>query len=40
MPLARLAAAGTAVAWDDRLAGIARFHADDPWGNRLEFRAV
>jgi catechol 2,3-dioxygenase-like lactoylglutathione lyase family enzyme len=37
---ARLEAAGVAVAWDDRLAGVSRFHADDPWGNRLEFRAV
>ena len=37
---ARLGAAGTEVAWDERLAGIARFHAPDPWGNRLEFRAL
>jgi catechol 2,3-dioxygenase-like lactoylglutathione lyase family enzyme len=37
---ARLSAAGAPVGWDDRLAGIARFFAEDPWGNRLEFRAV
>jgi catechol 2,3-dioxygenase-like lactoylglutathione lyase family enzyme len=37
---ARLAAAGTTVAWDEDIAGVARFHAEDPWGNRLEFRAV
>jgi catechol 2,3-dioxygenase-like lactoylglutathione lyase family enzyme len=36
----RLSAAGTAVAWDESLAGIARVHAEDPWGNRLEFRAL
>ena len=37
---ARLAASGATVAWDERPPGVARFHADDPWGNRLEFRAV
>jgi hypothetical protein len=37
---ARLTAAGAPVAWDDRLAGIKRFFTDDPWGNRLELRAV
>jgi catechol 2,3-dioxygenase-like lactoylglutathione lyase family enzyme len=37
---ARLVAAGATVAWEDRPAGGAGFHADDPWGNRLEFRAV
>jgi catechol 2,3-dioxygenase-like lactoylglutathione lyase family enzyme len=25
------------VRWDDELAGVRRFYADDPWGNRLEF---
>jgi catechol 2,3-dioxygenase-like lactoylglutathione lyase family enzyme len=33
---ARLEAAGAAVRWDDRLAGIPRFYTDDPWGNRVE----
>jgi catechol 2,3-dioxygenase-like lactoylglutathione lyase family enzyme len=37
---ARLSASGATVAWDDRVPGVSRFHADDPWGNRLEFRAV
>ena len=37
---ARLAAAGATVAWNDDIAGSTRFHAEDPWGNRLEFRAV
>jgi catechol 2,3-dioxygenase-like lactoylglutathione lyase family enzyme len=27
------------VAWDDELAGYARFYASDPFGNRLEFLA-
>ena len=34
----RLAAAGIAVAWDESIAGTKRFHAADPFGNRLEFR--
>jgi catechol 2,3-dioxygenase-like lactoylglutathione lyase family enzyme len=37
---ARLGAGGTSVTWDDRIAGVTRFYAEDPWGNRLEFRAV
>ena len=35
---ARLAAVGIAVEPDDSLAGTKRFHAADPFGNRLEFR--
>jgi catechol 2,3-dioxygenase-like lactoylglutathione lyase family enzyme len=35
----RLGAAGVAVAYDDAIAGTKRFHAADPFGNRLEFRA-
>ena len=35
----RLEAAGTTVRWDDRLPGVRRFYADDPWGNRLELLA-
>jgi catechol 2,3-dioxygenase-like lactoylglutathione lyase family enzyme len=34
---ARLEAAGHAVTWDDKLSGYDRFHAFDPFGNRLEF---
>jgi catechol 2,3-dioxygenase-like lactoylglutathione lyase family enzyme len=34
---ARLTEAGVEVRWDDALPGVARFYADDPWGNRLEF---
>jgi catechol 2,3-dioxygenase-like lactoylglutathione lyase family enzyme len=34
---ARLTAAGVEVRWDDEIPGVARFYADDPWGNRLEF---
>ncbi len=34
----RLAAAGVAVDPDDALPGTKRFHATDPFGNRLEFR--
>jgi catechol 2,3-dioxygenase-like lactoylglutathione lyase family enzyme len=37
---ARLAAAGIAVRWDEHVPATPRFHASDPWGNRLEFRAV
>ena len=35
----RLRAAGTAVREDDEMEDVARFFADDPWGNRLEFTA-
>ena len=35
---ARLEAAGIAVRDDVELPGVRRFHADDPFGNRLEFR--
>lgn len=36
-PLAeRLAAAGSAVRWDDAIPGTRRFYAADPWGNRIE----
>ncbi len=34
----RLAAAGIAVDWDDTVPALRRFHAADPFGNRLEFR--
>jgi catechol 2,3-dioxygenase-like lactoylglutathione lyase family enzyme len=34
----RLAAEGITVHDDDELPGVARFYADDPFGNRLEFR--
>jgi catechol 2,3-dioxygenase-like lactoylglutathione lyase family enzyme len=34
----RLAAAGVAVAWDESIPETKRFHAADPFGNRLEFR--
>ena len=37
---ARLVEAGVEVRWDDALAGVERFYADDPWGNRLEFMAA
>jgi catechol 2,3-dioxygenase-like lactoylglutathione lyase family enzyme len=33
---ARLAAAGVAVAWDDAIPGVRRFHVSDPFGNRIE----
>ena len=36
---ARLAAAGAAVEWDERLPGARRFYSYDPAGNRLEFLA-
>jgi hypothetical protein len=36
----RLADAGSNVTWDDEIAGVRRFYAPDPWGNRIEFRAV
>lgn len=32
-----LQAAGTSVSWDTALDGYDRFHAHDPFGNRLEF---
>ncbi|MCW2965476.1 MAG: glyoxalase [Actinomycetia bacterium] len=35
---ARLTAAGIAVAYDESIPGTKRFHAADPFGNRLEFR--
>ena len=34
----RLAGEGIAVAWDEAIPGTERFHAADPFGNRLEFR--
>lgn len=34
---ARLSEHGVACAWDEAIAGIRRFYAEDPWGNRLEF---
>jgi catechol 2,3-dioxygenase-like lactoylglutathione lyase family enzyme len=37
---ARLAAQGIAVRDDHDLPGAVRFYADDPFGNRLEFRQV
>jgi catechol 2,3-dioxygenase-like lactoylglutathione lyase family enzyme len=36
----RLVAAGVGVDWDERLPEYRRFYAHDPWGNRLELRAV
>jgi catechol 2,3-dioxygenase-like lactoylglutathione lyase family enzyme len=36
----RLAAAGCEVAWDERIAGVRRFYTADPFGNRLEIRAL
>ncbi|WP_028065823.1 VOC family protein [Solirubrobacter soli] len=33
----RLLEAGVEVRWDEEIPGVARFYADDPWGNRLEF---
>ena len=33
-----VAAAGGAVAWDDAIPGLRRFHTSDPVGNRLEFQ--
>src|SRR3954447_1277014 len=35
----RLVEAGCEVRWDDALPGVARFYADDPWGNRRELVA-
>lgn len=36
----RLAAAGSAVRWDDAIPGTRRFYTADPWGNRIELLAV
>jgi len=36
----RLEAGGVEVAWDEAIPGTRRFHAADPFGNRLEFRAA
>ena len=36
---ARLVETGRSVTWDSDLPGVARFHVDDPWGNRLELLA-
>lgn len=33
----QLEEAGVECTWDDSLAGVRRFFASDPWGNRLEF---
>ena len=35
----RLSSSGINVIWDDSLPGEQRFHAEDPWGNRLELLA-
>jgi catechol 2,3-dioxygenase-like lactoylglutathione lyase family enzyme len=35
----RLVEAGVEVRWSEELPGYERFHADDPWGNRLELLA-
>jgi catechol 2,3-dioxygenase-like lactoylglutathione lyase family enzyme len=35
----RLVGAGVAVRDGEEVGGVARFFADDPWGNRLEFLA-
>jgi catechol 2,3-dioxygenase-like lactoylglutathione lyase family enzyme len=34
---AKLERQGVRCKWDDALAGVRRFYAGDPWGNRLEF---
>ncbi len=34
----RLTGAGIAVAWDDTIPSVRRFHVADPFGNRLELR--
>jgi catechol 2,3-dioxygenase-like lactoylglutathione lyase family enzyme len=36
----RLVAAGCEVRWDSAVPGVARFYAEDPWGNRLELVAA
>ncbi|YAL82770.1 VOC family protein [Dermacoccaceae bacterium W4C1] len=33
-----VAAAGGQVRWDDQIAGVRRFHTDDPVGNRIELQ--
>jgi catechol 2,3-dioxygenase-like lactoylglutathione lyase family enzyme len=35
--MARLVRAGFVCAWAEQLGTVRRFHAHDPWGNRLEF---
>ena len=35
----RLAAAGSAVIWDEAIPGVRRCYTADPWGNRLELLA-
>jgi hypothetical protein len=35
----RLTLAGVPVHWDTEVPGVARFYAEDPWGNRLELLA-
>jgi hypothetical protein len=35
----RLTGAGVPVHWDTDIPGVARFHTEDPWGNRLELLA-
>jgi extradiol dioxygenase family protein len=35
----RLEGRGREVRWSDEVAGVRRFHTDDPFGNRLEFIA-
>jgi catechol 2,3-dioxygenase-like lactoylglutathione lyase family enzyme len=35
----RLTGAGVPVRWDTEIPGVARFYAEDPWGNRLELLA-
>lgn len=32
-----LTGAGVKCVWEAGMAGVRRFHANDPWGNRLEF---
>ena len=32
-----LSSAGVGCVWDGGIVGVRRFHANDPWGNRLEF---
>ena len=34
----RVAAAGLPVSWDDAVAGLRRFHTQDPVGNRIELQ--
>jgi catechol 2,3-dioxygenase-like lactoylglutathione lyase family enzyme len=36
----RLSAADVPVRFDERIAGVERFFAADPWGNRLELRST